>query len=158
MARRKTKALRRARLDQPGALAAFSPAALAFLVYGFLTWFAYLLFAMYGNFPVEGEPIDPDFAWAETIRWLGHGGARTPLLPMRRKVFGPTTQNEPFIPSPHRTPDHLEFTREQGAVAGGAPSAEHLLAFYLPDESEWTATCADVDGYRVVLANFAWAK
>ena len=75
MARRKTKALRRARLDQPGALAAFSPAALPFLVYGFLTWFAYLLFAMYGNFPVEGEPIDPDFAWAETIRWLGHGGA-----------------------------------------------------------------------------------
>ena len=54
--------------------------------------------------------------------------------------------------------DHLEFTREQGAVAGGAPSAEHLLAFYLPDVSEWTATCADVDGYRVVLANFAWAK
>lgn len=75
MAGRKTKALRRARLDQPGAFAAFSPAALAFLVFGHLTWFAYLLFAMYGNFPIEGEPIDPDFAWAGTILWLGHVGA-----------------------------------------------------------------------------------
>ena len=78
---------------------------------------------------------------------------------------------------------HLEFTREQGVPAGGAPSAEHLLVFYLPEEAEWQAACArmlaaawervpahnpywerngatfaDVDGYRVVLANFAWAK
>lgn len=76
---------------------------------------------------------------------------------------------------------HLEFTREQGFPAGGAPSSEHLLVFYIPDSSEWTAACeravaagwqrvaahnpywdergasfADADGYRVVLANFDW--
>jgi len=72
---------------------------------------------------------------------------------------------------------HLEFTREHGVAAGGAPSAEHLLVFYFEDESEcrsacdrmrsanweevaahnpyWTrngTTFTDVDGYRVVLA------
>ena len=78
---------------------------------------------------------------------------------------------------------HLEFTREAGVPAGGAPSPEHLLVFYLPEEAEWQAACrraeaagwqhvpahnpywdrqgrtyADLDGYRVVLANFARAK
>ena len=32
---------------------------------------------------------------------------------------------------------HLEFTREAGVPAGGAPSPEHLLVFYLPEEAEW---------------------
>lgn len=75
---------------------------------------------------------------------------------------------------------HLEFTQEAGVPTGGAPSAEHLLVFYLPDLSEWQAACAriatagwqavkahnpywdqhgatfaDVDGYRVVLQNTA---
>ena len=79
-------------------------------------------------------------------------------------------------------PYHLEFTRERGHPAGGAPSAEHLLVFYLPDEREWQAavdrmqaagyqpvasynpyweragrTYADPDGYRVVLQNARWS-
>jgi len=76
---------------------------------------------------------------------------------------------------------HLEFTRRPGRPAGGAPSGEHLLVFYLPDEDAWRAavarlegqghrpvpaenpywdrrgrTFADPDGYRVVLQNAAW--
>ena len=75
---------------------------------------------------------------------------------------------------------HLEFTQEAGVPAGGAPSAEHLLVFYLADTTVWKAACeraasagwqrvpahnpywdhqgatfADVDGYRVVLQNTA---
>lgn len=73
---------------------------------------------------------------------------------------------------------HLEFTHERGRSAGGAPSAEHLLVLYLPDDAEWRAasermlsagfvevashnpywetrgtTFEDIDGYRVVLQN-----
>src|SRR4051812_22755243 len=76
---------------------------------------------------------------------------------------------------------HLEFTRRAGHPAGRAPSGEHLLVFYLPDETDWRAavgrleraghrpvaavnpywdrrghTFADPDGYRVVLQNAAW--
>lgn len=76
---------------------------------------------------------------------------------------------------------HLEFTRHRGHPAGGAPSPEHLLVFYLPDEQEWQHTCQrlaaagfravpsynpyweqrgktfeDLEGYRVVLQNAAW--
>lgn len=76
---------------------------------------------------------------------------------------------------------HLEFTHRPGHRAGGAPSGEHLLVFYLPDEEAWRAaverlerfggrpvtaenpywdrrgrTFADPDGYRVVLQNAAW--
>lgn len=76
---------------------------------------------------------------------------------------------------------HLEFTRERGQPAGGSPSAEHLLVFYLPSTSEWREACeralaagwravkshnpywdargrtfTDADGYRVVLQNGAW--
>ena len=75
-------------------------------------------------------------------------------------------------------PYHLEFTRERGVRAEGAPSAEHLLVFYEPDEARWNEACVrmegagfevvsahnpywdrsgrtflDADGYRVVLAN-----
>jgi catechol 2,3-dioxygenase-like lactoylglutathione lyase family enzyme len=76
---------------------------------------------------------------------------------------------------------HLEFTRKAGHRAGTAPTADHLLVFYLPDRAEWQRavdrleqhgyrpvpafnpywdrhgkTFPDPDGYRVVLQNAAW--
>jgi catechol 2,3-dioxygenase-like lactoylglutathione lyase family enzyme len=73
-------------------------------------------------------------------------------------------------------PYHLEFTRRRGSSAGRAPTEDHLLVFYLPDEREWQAaidrmaaagydpvlspnpywnragrTFEDPDGYRVVF-------
>jgi catechol 2,3-dioxygenase-like lactoylglutathione lyase family enzyme len=82
-----------------------------------------------------------------------------------------------------RQPYHLEFTAQRGHRVGTAPTRDHLLVFYIPDRSEWDATCADmlaagfravasynpywdaqgktfedVDGYRVVLQNEAWSE
>lgn len=79
-------------------------------------------------------------------------------------------------------PYHLEFTQEQRATAGRAPTEENLIVFYLPDHAEWHAavermkawsyapvpshnpywnrsgiTFEDPDGYRVVLQNSDWA-
>ncbi len=76
---------------------------------------------------------------------------------------------------------HLEFTRERGRAAGGAPTAENLLVFYLPDPEDWRRavrrmesqgyrpvkshnpywdvrgkTYEDPDGYRVVFQQAAW--
>jgi catechol 2,3-dioxygenase-like lactoylglutathione lyase family enzyme len=76
---------------------------------------------------------------------------------------------------------HFEFTHKDGHVAGRAPSQDHLLVFYLPDDAEWKAaitrmrahgytpvpafnpywdvhgqTFEDPDGYRVVLQHKAW--
>lgn len=76
---------------------------------------------------------------------------------------------------------HLEFTYHHDHNAGGEPSDEHLLVFYLPDEERWTeavsrlqtmghdrvrssnpyweergATFEDPDGYRIVFENAAW--
>jgi catechol 2,3-dioxygenase-like lactoylglutathione lyase family enzyme len=76
---------------------------------------------------------------------------------------------------------HLEFTRKHGHTAGPAPTEDHLLVFYLPDDAEWRAAVArmeqaghrpvkafnpywdklgktfeDPDGYRVVLHHAAW--
>lgn len=76
---------------------------------------------------------------------------------------------------------HLELTHERGHEAGRAPNKEHLLIFYFPDPEAWqkavdqlvrhghspvrpnnpywesrAKTFEDPDGYRVVLANFAW--
>ena len=76
---------------------------------------------------------------------------------------------------------HLELTRQQGHPVGKAPNPEHLLVFYLPDETDWRAaierlraqghepvpsnnpywerrgkTFEDPDGYRVVLQNTGW--
>ena len=76
---------------------------------------------------------------------------------------------------------HLEFTCKRGHVVGKAPSRDHLLVFYLPDEGEWKAAVArmveagfepvesfnpywdrmgrtfeDPDGYRVVLQGDGW--
>jgi YycE-like C-terminal domain/YycE-like N-terminal domain len=78
-------------------------------------------------------------------------------------------------------PYHLEFTTQRGHQVGTAPTQDHLLVFYLPDQAEWEASCArmlaagfqrvlsynpyweaqgqtfeDLDGYRVVLQNAAW--
>jgi hypothetical protein len=78
-------------------------------------------------------------------------------------------------------PYHLEFTTHRGHQVGKAPTQDHLLVFYLPDQGEWEASCArmlaagfhrvpsynpywdvhgrtfeDLDGYRVVLQNAAW--
>ena len=79
-------------------------------------------------------------------------------------------------------PYHLEFTHQPGHVVGRAPTADHLLVFYLPDAAAWRAavqrmeaagfapvpscnpywdahgrTFEDPDGYRVVLQQAAWA-
>ncbi len=76
---------------------------------------------------------------------------------------------------------HLEFTHKRGHHVGRAPTADHLLVFYLPDEEQWCAAMArladlgytpvssfnpywdrdgrtfeDPDGYRVVLQHAAW--
>jgi catechol 2,3-dioxygenase-like lactoylglutathione lyase family enzyme len=80
-------------------------------------------------------------------------------------------------------PYHLEFTRALGHRAGRAPTADHLLVFYLPDERQWNDAVArlkqsghepvssfnpywdrhgltfeDPDGYRVVLQHAAWSS
>src|SRR5215475_875774 len=75
----------------------------------------------------------------------------------------------------------LDFTTQRGHQVGKAPTQDHLLVFYLPDQDEWKVSCArmiaagfqrvpsynpyweaqgqtfeDLDGYRVVLQNAAW--
>lgn len=80
-----------------------------------------------------------------------------------------------------QAPYHLEFTQQAGHLAPPAPTAEHLLVFYLPERADWDAavarmhghgyepvvahnsywdhqglTFADPDGYRVVLQHAAW--
>ena len=76
---------------------------------------------------------------------------------------------------------HLEFTHARGHHVGRAPTADHLLVFYLPDESQFREaverlshigytpvpsfnpywdrdgqTFEDPDGYRVVLQRAPW--
>ena len=76
---------------------------------------------------------------------------------------------------------HLEFMHMRSHTVGRAPTEDHLLVFYLPDDAEWRAaiarmeqaghhpvpafnpywdkqgkTFADPDGYRVVLQHAAW--
>ena len=78
---------------------------------------------------------------------------------------------------------HIEFTSQRGHKVGKAPTQDHLLVFYVPNKDEWEAGCAqmksagfrevssynpywdlhgrtfeDIDGYRVVLQNAAWAE
>ena len=80
-----------------------------------------------------------------------------------------------------QSPYHLECTTQRGHQVGTAPTQDHLLVFYLPDQDEWEASCArmlaagfrrvpsynpywdvhgrtfeDLDGYRVVLQKAAW--
>lgn len=76
---------------------------------------------------------------------------------------------------------HLEFTRCKHGNPGRAPGKENLLVFYIPDKSEWSQLCMDMqnagfagvssinpywdlrgktfedpDGYRVVIQNEQW--
>ena len=78
---------------------------------------------------------------------------------------------------------HLEFTTQRGHTVGRAPTQDHLLVFYLPEEAAWRASCRameaagftavasfnpywdrhgrtfeDHDGYRVVLQRDAWQR
>jgi catechol 2,3-dioxygenase-like lactoylglutathione lyase family enzyme len=78
---------------------------------------------------------------------------------------------------------HLEFTTKRGHQAGRAPTRDHLLAFYLPDDHDWReavnrmiaagyepvasfnpywnlagSTFEDPDGYRVVLQHASWPE
>lgn len=79
-------------------------------------------------------------------------------------------------------PYHLEFTHQHGHSVGKAPSQEHLLVFYIPDQQLWQQgierlkeqgfnpvrslnpywdkqgkTFEDADGYRIVLQNASWS-
>ena len=79
-------------------------------------------------------------------------------------------------------PYHLEFTHHHGTNVSKAPAMDNLLVFYIPNYDEWKASCdnmidagfksvksynpywdvngktfEDIDGYRVVLQNMAWA-
>lgn len=78
-------------------------------------------------------------------------------------------------------PYHLELTHQSEHAITPRPTAEDLLAIYLPDRDEWDAaiyriratgarpvpshnpywdqhglTFEDPDGYRIVIANIAW--
>jgi catechol 2,3-dioxygenase-like lactoylglutathione lyase family enzyme len=80
-------------------------------------------------------------------------------------------------------PWHLEFTHQRGHAVGRAPTQDHLLVLYLPDQSDWEAAVArmgdngfqpipswnpywdvsgvtfqDPDGYRVVLQHSGWER
>lgn len=80
-------------------------------------------------------------------------------------------------------PYHLEFIHHRGRRVGRAPTQDHLLAFYLPDQAAYRAALArmktagfapvksynpfwdeggatfeDPDGYRVVLTSRAWTR
>lgn len=78
-------------------------------------------------------------------------------------------------------PYHFEFTRSHAHRVGRAPSQDHLLVFYLPENAAWRdavarmrsagfdavasfnpywdrqgVTFEDPDGYRIVLQHAAW--
>jgi len=78
---------------------------------------------------------------------------------------------------------HLEFTHHRGTTVPDAPTADNLLVFYIPDETEWRSACTklelagfivvasynpywdqhgktftDLGGYRVVLQNTDWDR
>ncbi|HTS80127.1 MAG TPA: VOC family protein [Myxococcaceae bacterium] len=80
-------------------------------------------------------------------------------------------------------PYHLEFTHRRGHRVGRAPSPDHLLVLYLPENAAWQRavrtlrrrglepvrsenpywevdglTFEDPDGYRVVLQHGAWRE
>ncbi|HXD10358.1 MAG TPA: VOC family protein [Anaerolineales bacterium] len=81
-----------------------------------------------------------------------------------------------------KMPYHFEFTHHRGHAVGRASTQDNLLVFYVPDKHEWEKRCQqmtaagfkqvtsynpywdisgqtfeDVDGYRVVIENSAWA-
>jgi catechol 2,3-dioxygenase-like lactoylglutathione lyase family enzyme len=76
---------------------------------------------------------------------------------------------------------HFEFTQQREHIVGRAPTQDHLIVFYLPDQQEWQRTVEqmramghepvksynpyweasgitfeDPDGYRIVLQNADW--
>lgn len=76
---------------------------------------------------------------------------------------------------------HLEFTYHRGTTVGKAPTADHLLVFYVPDLESFRnckaalaaagfrevvsynpywdvagVTFEDIDGYRIVIQNSEW--
>lgn len=78
-------------------------------------------------------------------------------------------------------PYHFEFTRSHAHRVGRAPSQDHLMVFYLPQDEAWRdavarmraagfeaiasfnpywdregVTFEDPDGYRIVLQHAAW--
>jgi len=78
---------------------------------------------------------------------------------------------------------HLEFTAKVGHRVGRAPTEDHLLVLYVLAAAEWQQSCErliaagfqrvaafnpywerggatfeDLDGYRVVIAAFAWGR
>lgn len=78
-------------------------------------------------------------------------------------------------------PYHFEFTHAHRHRVGRAPTRDHLVVLYLPDDAEWAAavqrmrdagfdpvtafnpywdreglTFEDPDGYRIVLQHAAW--
>ncbi|NDJ19459.1 VOC family protein [Myxacorys almedinensis] len=78
-------------------------------------------------------------------------------------------------------PYHFEFTQQREHLVGRAPTQDHLIVFYLPDQQEWQraveqmeatgyepvksynpywetsgVTFEDPDGYHVILQNAAW--
>ncbi len=80
-------------------------------------------------------------------------------------------------------PYHLEFTAQRGHLVGRAPTKDHLLVFYVPDDLAWQNRCSkmesagfrnvssynpywdqhgrtfeDPDGYRVVIAKQSWER
>jgi len=80
-----------------------------------------------------------------------------------------------------KQPYHFEFTAQRGHAVGKAPTQDHLLVFYIPDQDDWQSSCEqmlaagfrsvssynpywdvdgrtfeDADAYRVVLQNGAW--
>jgi len=52
-------------------------------------------------------------------------------------------------------PYHLEFTTNPNHPAGSPPSHENLLIFYIPDATDWTDRCRQMEdaGFKVVVAS-----
>ena len=100
------------------------------------------------------------------------------------KLLGKFENHQGFngsIVGHERHPFHLEFTQHIGTKAGKSPTQDNLLVFYIPNETDWLNSCAqmklagfksvtsynpyweklgntfeDVDGYRVVLQKSEW--
>jgi len=47
---------------------------------------------------------------------------------------------------------HIEFTSQRGHGVGNAPTRDHLLVFYIPDDDDWESSCAQMisAGFREI--------
>lgn len=73
MAGRKTQALRDSWRDTAGAFQAYSPGAIAFLVFGYLVWFLVFPITFFNLFfpPEMGEKVNHrDAGWDVPVRWM----------------------------------------------------------------------------------------